>query len=76
MFKDIVRVNGKQYEVSTVDTDDNGWETIIFEQSQLRRQWYVACYPDGALAYVGHADAIRRAAEVIAADPDGYPWRR
>jgi hypothetical protein len=30
MFKTKVEKNGKTYEVSTVDTFDAGWETLVF----------------------------------------------
>lgn len=76
MFKDVVRVDGKQYEVSTVDTYDAGWETIIFEQEGAWRQWYVAGYADELAAVGGHSKAIREAAAIIAADPEGHPMPR
>lgn len=37
-FTDFVDVNNKKYYVSTTDTSDNGWETMIFEVKPLEEK--------------------------------------
>lgn len=33
MFKTLVKKEGKEFVVSTVDTFDAGWETLVFEKN-------------------------------------------
>ena len=62
MFKTLVKKEGKEFVVSTVDTFDAGWETLVFVKcgcyirTEVERR-----YPGKSAAevFAGHEEAVR-----------------
>lgn len=63
-MKNIIKKNGKHYLVSTVDTFDNGWETMVFlcdADGEVADWAELACnrYSDREEADTGHFEMVQ-----------------